>query len=109
MNFYMYAHWYMIGILVVVAGVTIWNISWVKKRQHLAKGLLSLGNLDGKHYNDFTAAMGAPFDVGKRIAPDTQESVKVVTWQTSGHQIIIMFDKNDIFDHIVSEKKYGID
>ena len=99
-------YWYAIGILFGIAGIGIWYISWVKKRQKLAKGVLSLGNLVGKHYNEFKVAMGSPVDVDKRIAQNTQTWVKVATWQAGGYQIIIMFDENDIFDHIVSESRY---
>lgn len=101
------SYWYGIGILLGIVGVGIWYLVRVKQRQKVAKGVLGLGNLVGRHYSAFTAAMGSPTNVEKTIAKNTGEWVKIATWRAGGYEIIIMFDKDDVFNRIVSESRYS--
>jgi len=99
------SYWYVLGALLAVGIWGMWYGVKTQKRQNLAKGFLKLGNLEGRHYDEFRAAMGDPTDVNKRIAQNTQKPVTVVTWSAGGFEIIIMFDDKNIFNQIISASR----
>lgn len=105
--YFISTYWYGIGVLIALGGLGVWYGIRTQKRQNLAKGVVGLGNLAGRHYNEFTAAMGAPTDIEKQLANNTQEWVKIVTWRAGGYEIVLMFDDQDIFNRIVSESRYS--
>lgn len=106
MFYFVSSYWYAIGVLIAIGGWGVWYGIRTQKRQNLAKGVLKMGNMVGKRYSEFETNMGTPTDIDQRLASNTNEWVKIVTWQAGGYQIIIMFDKDDVFDHIVSESRY---
>ncbi len=72
-----------------------------RARQKLAKAVMSLGNMRGKHYDEFVAALGEPAERKRVQAED--KMVTNVTWRAGGYEIVIMFDDDDRVVKVVSE------
>lgn len=69
--YFISTYWYGIGVLVALGWFGIWYGIRTQKRQNLAKGVLRLGHMAGKRYDEFTAALGAPTDVERKLANNT--------------------------------------
>jgi len=93
-------------ILIALIPVLIGGISAtikLQKRQNLAKGVLKMGDGEGKTFIDFQNALGVPTDIDVQDDQETGEMITTATWSAGGHGIIIKFDEFGVFAKVVSE------
>lgn len=89
------------SIMGVIAIIRVW-LSLVARKK-LAKAVQSLGNMGGKHYDEFVAALGAPAEQNRVRINDGNEMATNAAWRAGGYEIVLMFNDNDRCIRLVSE------
>ena len=103
MLYFVNPYYYLIGALLAIAIVCFVYAFLAFRRQALAKKFVKVGNMNGKSFQEVESVVGAPTSIERTVATNTGEPIKIVTWSRWKFCVVIMFDKNDMFDHIVSE------
>lgn len=97
------SYWYVWGTA-LGAAIALFVYSLIKiSAEQLNKKFISLGNMTGKPYSEIVAVVGNPVSIEKKQATNTKEWVKIVTWSKGRYSMVIMFDKNDRCNHIISQ------
>ncbi len=103
MFYFVNGYYYGIGALLGIAIVCFVYAFFALRRLALAKKFVELGDMTGKSFQEIESVVGAPTSIERTVATNTGEPIKIVTWSRWKFCIVIMFDENDMFDHIVSE------
>ena len=88
---------------IVILGATIRMCLQFSARKKLGKAIMSLGNMGGKPYDAFVAALGEPAERNRICINDANEMATNVTWRAGGYEIVLMFNDNDRCIRLVSE------
>lgn len=62
--------------------------------------------MTGKSLSEIEAAAGPANEYLRKTDKNTGEPLTIATWSKGKYQIVIMFDSENIFNHIVSQGRY---
>ncbi len=99
-------YWYGIGVMLAIAIGCFWYCYIIAQSKKMNNKFIALGDMSGKSLKEFEEFVGPAKEYDKKIANNTGEWVTVATWSKGKYQIVIMFDEDGIYDHIVSQGMY---
>ena len=104
--YFISTYWYGIGVLLAIAIGCFWYCGIIAKSKKMNNKFIALGDMKGKTLKEIEDFVGIAKEYDKRSAENTGEMVTRATWSAGKYQIVIMFDKNEVFNHIVSQGMY---
>ena len=104
--YFISTYWYGIGVLLAIAIGCFWYCGVIAQSKQMNNKFIALGDMRGKTLKEIENFVGPAKEYDRKIAKNTGEWVTVATWSKGKYQIVIMFDKNGVYDHIVSQGMY---